>query len=489
MLNCALTFGLFVVFGALAFPKLISQKSMLAQIVGLFETQRASASLLERLLVIHGGIYKVLSWSSTGYDEKKIAAETALHVKDSGQLVSDVEKLRDKTDNVDAKKAYEDLVVALRRYQKWVTDVVDIASADVAAANMQMGSAENAFEETISKLRAITASQEAIAQKDYQTALSTISQTIAFIGGAFVIVLLVSLFASFSVSRSITRILSGVADKLSASAHALVTSSQDLAASGEQLASSSTEQSSATQESVAAVTEMSTMIAKTHDFATSSLQLVQRISDQTATGNEVMSDLARSMNSIREAAAKIQDMVTVIADISKKTDVIDDIVFKTQLLSFNASIEAARAGQYGSGFAVVAEEIGNLANTSGNAAKEISQLLEQSKKQVSEVVQNTLTTVEGGQGIAEKALAIFHEISETIGAISEKVRRITEASQEQNKGVMQVTEAMKQLNQSAHTVNDIASRSSQSSDTMRDLSSTVAEMTSSLDQLVRSHES
>ena len=81
------------------------------------------------------------------------------------------------------------------------------------------------------------------------------------------------------------------------------------------------------------------------------------------------------MDEIINNSIRLKDMRSILANITEKTSIIHDIVFKTQLLSFNASIEAARAGEFGQGFAVVAEEIGNLAKTSGTAASEINKLL------------------------------------------------------------------------------------------------------------------
>jgi methyl-accepting chemotaxis protein len=78
------------------------------------------------------------------------------------------------------------------------------------------------------------------------------------------------------------------------------------------------------------------------------------------------------MNQINYSNEQMSEIVKVIQEIETKTKVINDIVFQTKLLSFNASVEAARAGEQGKGFAVVAEEVGNLAQMSGNAAKEIS---------------------------------------------------------------------------------------------------------------------
>lgn len=80
---------------------------------------------------------------------------------------------------------------------------------------------------------------------------------------------------------------------------------------------------------------------------------------------------------------KITEITKVISEVAAKTQVINEIVFKTKLLSFNASVEAARAGDQGRGFSVVAEEVGNLAKMSGDAAKEISNITEELKYIVS----------------------------------------------------------------------------------------------------------
>lgn len=85
-------------------------------------------------------------------------------------------------------------------------------------------------------------------------------------------------------------------------------------------------------------------------------------------------------NTLEFRYKEIKEILEVIPLIKKKTNIIDEIVFKTQLLSFNASIEAERAGENGRGFSVVAQEIGNLAQTSGSAASDISDLIKSSLK-------------------------------------------------------------------------------------------------------------
>ncbi|RZA11329.1 MAG: hypothetical protein EOP10_33240, partial [Proteobacteria bacterium] len=159
-----------------------------------------------------------------------------------------------------------------------------------------------------------------------------------------------------------------------------------------------------------------------------------------------------------ESNEAFANIVKVIGEISNKTKVINDIVFQTKLLSFNASIEAARAGEQGKGFSVVAEEVGNLAMMSGNAAKEITELLEMSIVKVEKTVEDTKSKLENliaasqkkievGMGTAHNCGAALDEIVKNVSDMSQLVSEIASASQEQAQGVEEITRSMNQLDQ------------------------------------------
>lgn len=159
-------------------------------------------------------------------------------------------------------------------------------------------------------------------------------------------------------------------------------------------------QSSNAQGAVAAAEEVSVTgkknaenAARSKLEATSSEELVKSTRSTMGQVLQAMEDIQSSvqdvMSHVKSSNEKLGNLITTITDISNKTQIINDIVFQTKLLSFNASVEAARAGQHGVGFAVVAGEIGNLARTSGGAASEIAALLKRSLDEVQETVKET----------------------------------------------------------------------------------------------------
>jgi methyl-accepting chemotaxis protein len=164
---------------------------------------------------------------------------------------------------------------------------------------------------------------------------------------------------------------------------------------------------------------------------------------------------AQQMNSSMD---KISEVVDVISEIGEKTKVINDIVFQTKLLSFNASIEAARAGVHGKGFSVVAEEVGNLATGSGQAAREISDLIEKSNDRVEAIVDETKSLISALLETSEKKIknGISHsnDCNESLNSILENVDKmnnvvanISEASAQQEISVTEVSRVMNSLHE------------------------------------------
>jgi methyl-accepting chemotaxis protein len=228
--------------------------------------------------------------------------------------------------------------------------------------------------------------------------------------------------------------LTQIAQILSRGADDVASASAQIASSSEELSSSVTEQAAALQETSAAVEELSTTVAKNSESCSKSKKIATQSHNSATQGQTVVSEMIQAiqeihqsnteiMKEIDDSNQEISEIVQVIAEIGNKTKVINDIVFQTKLLSFNASVEAARAGEHGKGFAVVAEEVGNLAQMSGNAAKEISGLLEGSIVKVETIVKNTKTKVERLVGTGKQKVEQGRSVAKRCGEVSEPTER------------------------------------------------------------------
>lgn len=245
--------------------------------------------------------------------------------------------------------------------------------------------------------------------------------------------------------------------------------SSKIAETSEEFSQASTEQASSLQETSASIEEISKMISANTENANFSSKVSVQSLDTAEKGKKVVNhmidaigDINNSnqgiMTQIDETNKEIEKIVHIINEIGNKTKVINDIVFQTKLLSFNASVEAARAGEHGKGFSVVAEEVGNLANMSGKAAQEITQMLESSIKTVENIAKDSKekigvllsaskTKVETGVGIAKESEQVLNEIVDSVASVTKMISDISHASNEQAQGVQEINKAVAQLDQ------------------------------------------
>jgi methyl-accepting chemotaxis protein len=168
---------------------------------------------------------------------------------------------------------------------------------------------------------------------------------------------------------------------------------------------------------------------------------------------------------------EIKELLTFFNDIENKTKVINEIVFQTKLLSFNASVEAARAGEHGKGFAVVAEEVGKLAQLSGNAASEINSLLSSGNERSQGILKSAISRAEstfremiqkvndsGTQ--TERCLKSFDQIAANLEVATDRLSEISKANEEQKTGVESLTRTFTEVAKSAQGISQNAISSS-----------------------------
>lgn len=258
------------------------------------------------------------------------------------------------------------------------------------------------------------------------------------------------LFLAVLAMRSIGKSVSQAIQALTNSSSQLNVAAQNVAATSSQISQASTEQASVVQETASSIEEMNSMVAKNSESARKASEVSEKSQKSAVRGKEVVDKMIQSIQEIDSSNANIMtqigqsneqlsEIVNVISGIATKTQVINDIVFQTKLLSFNASVEAARAGEHGKGFAVVAEEVGNLAQMSGNAAREITGMLDESIRKVEGIVQETKTRVDSlvsenkakvGEGveIAKECGGVLDEIVGSVSGLTEMATSISSAS-------------------------------------------------------------
>ena len=163
--------------------------------------------------------------------------------------------------------------------------------------------------------------------------------------------------------------------------------------------------------------------------------IVKNVAAKGEQGHKIIQDLVAAMSALGTTSAQLHNISGIIRKVSSETNVINDIVLKTQLLSFNAFLEAARAGEHGSGFAVVAEEVGNLAQSSGNAAKQIVSLISDSESNVNDILKKTKSRIGEARQTNEIAKELFDEIVENL---SQGINQINAVSNDQSEGIAEI---------------------------------------------------
>ena len=221
-----------------------------------------------------------------------------------------------------------------------------------------------------------------------------------------------------SLERTIATVRSSV-DEINMGATEIAGGNTDLSSRTEQQAAS-------LQETAASMDELSATVKQNSDHARQANTLADAASTVAHRGEEAVSDVVKTMQRISTSSGRIGEIVGVI----------DSIAFQTNILALNAAVEAARAGEQGRGFAVVASEVRSLAQRSAEAAREIKKLIEDS-----------LTEVNDGAKQVEGAGATMHELLNSVRRLTEIMKEIAAASEEQSTGIDQVNLAISQMDE------------------------------------------
>jgi methyl-accepting chemotaxis protein len=221
-------------------------------------------------------------------------------------------------------------------------------------------------------------------------------------------------------------------DKLESLIFEVINMTSSLAVAVEQIAKGNNDLSDRTANQATSLEEIDSALKETAGgVKTNAAKSAQAsiMSEQSAkiaeAGSKIVSEAMTAIYTVNSSSRRIEEIISIINDIS----------FQTNLLALNAAVEAARAGEQGRGFAVVAGEVRNLAQRSGNAAKEIGTLIKES-----------VSNVDKATALADKSSKALQEIRTSVGQVSSLFAVIAQASREQESGLGQICTAISGIN-------------------------------------------
>jgi methyl-accepting chemotaxis protein len=300
-----------------------------------------------------------------------------------------------------------------------------------------------------------------------KTSANTSALALSASSGIMVVGLIVAVglgsFLAWVIVAGITKPINKIVDGLNESSSQVASASGQLSTSSQELAEGSAEQASSLEETSSTLEESASMVRQNTENTKQAALLAKQTKDSADKGNKEMQNMMKSMQELKKSSDEIAKIIKVI----------DEIAFQTNILALNAAVEAARAGEAGQGFAVVAEEVRNLAQRSAQAAKDTASIIE-----------SNIHLSEQGVTVSKDVNESLVEINTQAQKVSDLLDEVAAASTEQAQGIAQINKAISQMEQVVQANAATAEESAAASQQMSAQAETMNEIVNSLVALV-----
>jgi methyl-accepting chemotaxis protein len=504
-----------IICGTVSYLGLIQQKSAITDIYkNRFKGYENQAGILLELSFVHTNLHKVINMLHAKYDNSKIESFASKQISSIDAITDSVLKQLDsKAIKAEEQKDFADTGKLLTEYKKMAHDLADIAIAtsDTSVAVVYMDSLDEKFavlQNTLSKLLKL---QSNLGKSRYEHAIFSFNRTLVVTLALVAVALVFSFFVSCYMSRVIaapinetitvmgeiqngnltvkaatagndeTGMLLSAMNNMAEKMRIVVTgvketsdnmaaASRQLRTNAEQMSRGAMEQAGKTIQVAAAAEEMSRTIIDIADNVGNIEKSATATRDTAKGGERIVNQSVREVEEIAETVKEASLLAISLGEHSKQiteiVTVINDIADQTNLLALNAAIEAARAGEQGRGFAVVADEVKKLAERTAASTSEIGNTTKFIQNELGNMVSSmdkVKNRVEAGMSYSTQAGKALVDIVMSVESlhlmveqITSSIQGMTNTSEEINRDIESIAVVSKQTSASSNQTTQAA---------------------------------
>ena len=473
---------LLVVFGGVAYRALSAQDAAMEEISETrFEHFRTSTLLSDRLSNAHVDLFGLVTWFSA-YDQTTQQRLIGEVPKKVAAIAADLKQWESKAKLNGEEKAKTAIITGLiEKYRKDADAAIYMVQLDVTSALGDMKTVSATYLQLEKAFGELSTLEHQLADSTYAAARAQARSALWINAFVLLIAILIAATIGLVTARTLLRELGGepalaaeiatriaggdlAADvpaapagsllaamktmrdelrnmiaQMNSNAAALSTSAEQVAGASQQVARSSTEQSDAASSMASAIEQMSVSISNVSQSANEASGISSHSGATAREGAGIVIGAAREMKNIAKSVDSVSDAIRELGknaqSISSVVTVISDVAGQTNLLALNAAIEAARAGEQGRGFAVVADEVRKLAERTTVATTEITSMIaaiQTSSGDAMKAMEEAAQRTAQGVHLAEDAGAAIERIQSEATSVLAAVGEISDALREQN---------------------------------------------------------